>query len=307
MRFVLMAILCVGAAAQEPVTTLKIGTRLVAVNAVVLDEHGQQVRDLTKADFVLKQDGKPVELRYFSEDMDLPLTLGLLVDTSGSQKTFLEDEIRASDLFFHEMLRRPTDRALLVQFDTAVLLRQPMTASAETLENRLHSLDMPRGANMDATRNGTQLYDAIERTSERWLGREPGRRAMVLLTDGVDTTSGATLTQAIAAAQKADVAVYSVLYSAVGEFGYASSNREWAHGREVLNDISSATGGRVFLVTSKIRLQDIFEEIESDMRLQYQLGYSPPESKAGQYHKIELKVAGKKMTVHARKGYYTPE
>ncbi len=307
-RLMLLALCCASAFAQEPVTTLKIGTRLVAVNAVVLDASGQQVRDLTKADFILKQDGKPVDIRYFSEDMDLPLTLGLLVDTSGSQKQFLEDEIRASDLFFHEMLRRPTDRALLVQFDTDVLLRQPMTASATTLENTLRYLDMPRGTDMDATRNGTELYDAIVKTSDTWLGREPGRRAMVLLTDGNDTTSRATLDQAVTAAQKADVAVYSVLYSAVGEFGNVSTNREWAHGRTVLDAISNATGGRVFMVTSKMRLTDIFETIEADMRLQYQMGYTPPVgSKPGEYHKIELKATGRKMTVHARKGYYTPE
>jgi Ca-activated chloride channel family protein len=315
MRLVLMlAASCVPLFAQhlfaqdeQPVTTLKIGTRIVAVNAVVLDANGQQVRDMNKEDFELKQDGKPIEIRYFSEDSDLPLTLGLLVDTSGSQKTFIEDEIRASDLFFHAMLRRPTDRALLVQFDTEVLLRQSMTSSATALENTLRYLDMPRGPTMDSTRNGTQLYDAIVKTSTTWLGREPGRRAMVLLTDGVDTTSRATLEQAITAAQKADVAVYSVQYSAVGEFGRSTQNREWAQGLKVLQDISSATGGRVFMVTTTMKLRDIFEEIERDMRLQYQMGYTPPESKPGEYHKIELKVAGKKMTIHARKGYYTPE
>ena len=309
MRLVVMLLACCAPllAQDQPVTTLKIGTRIVAVNAVVLDANGQQVRDLTKEDFELKQDGKPIDIRYFSEESDLPLTLGLLVDTSGSQKTFLEDEIKASDLFFPAMLRRPTDRALLVQFDTEVLLRQSMTPSANALENSLRYLDMPRGPTMDATRNGTLLYDAIVKTSTAWLGREPGRRAMVLLTDGVDTTSRATLEQAVTAAQKADVAVYSVQYSAVGEFGRSTLNREWAQGLKVLQEISSATGGRVFMVTTTMKLRDIFEEIERDMRLQYQIGYTPPESKPGEYHKIELKASGRKMTVHARKGYYTPE
>jgi Ca-activated chloride channel family protein len=199
-QVVLAAVLAASAAAQQPgqpVTTLKLSTRVVAVNAVVLDAQGQQVRDLAKDDFQLKQDGKPVEIRYFSEDQDLPLTLGLLVDTSGSQTTFLEDEIHASKVFFEEMLRRPTDRALLVQFDTEVLLRQPMTAAANALEGSLMYLDMPRGASMNATRNGTLLYDAIVTTSDTWLGREPGRRAMILLTDGGDNGSKASLEQAI--------------------------------------------------------------------------------------------------------------
>ena len=289
----------------QPMTTLKLASRVVAVNAVVLDGQGQPVRELAKEAFQLKQDGKPVEIRYFSEDQDLPLTLGLLVDTSGSQVTFLEDEIRASKLFFEAMLRRPTDRALLVQFDTETLLRQPMTAAAQTLENSLMYLDMPRGASMNATRNGTLLYDSIVRTSDTWLGREPGRRAMILLTDGGDNGSAASLDQAVAAAQRADVVVYSILYSAFAEFGHTKP--EWARGMNALTNISTATGGRVFTVTSTLRLRDIYEEIERDMRLQYQIGYVPPESKPGQYHKIELKVEGRKMSVHARKGYYSPE
>ena len=120
---------------------------------------------------------------------------------------------------------------------------------------------------MDATRNGTLLYDAIVKTSYTWLGREPGRRAMVLLTDGVDVGSNAALAQAITAAQKADVVVYSVLYSAVGEFGRSARNPEWARGNGVLQEISSATGGRVFTVTSAMTLRDIYESIEADMRL----------------------------------------
>ena len=294
-------------AQDQPVTTLKLNTRIVAVNAVVLDAQGRQVRDLARQDFQLKQDGKPVDIRYFSEDQDLPLTLGLLVDTSGSQKTFLEDEIHASNLFFQEMLRRTTDRALLVQFDTEVLLRQPITAAAETLENSLRFLDMPRTASMDATRNGTLLYDAIAKTSDSWLGREPGRRAMVLLTDGGDNGSKTTLEQAIAAAQKADVVVYSIFYSSVQQFGRSAQNPDWARGQNILNQISSATGGRVFTVSTDLRLRDIYDAIEADMRLQYQIGYTPPDSRPGEYHKIELKADGKKMIVHARKGYYTPE
>jgi Ca-activated chloride channel homolog len=290
---------------DQPMATLKLGARVVAVNAVVLDERGQPVRELAKEAFQLKQDGKRVEIRYFSEDQDLPLTLGLLVDTSGSQVEFIEDEIHASKVFFEQMLRRPTDRALLVQFDTETLLRQPMTAAAQTLENSLMNLDMPRGASMNATRNGTLLFDSIVKTSDQWLGREPGRRAMILLTDGGDNGSNASLEQAIAAAQRADVVVYSILYSAFAEFG--KNRPEWAKGMNALTNISTATGGRVFTVTETMRLRDIYSEIEKDMRLQYQIGYTPPESKPGQYHKIELKVDGKKMSVHARKGYYAPQ
>ncbi len=296
--------------AQEPLPTLKLSTRVVAVAAVVLDSSGAPVRGLTRQDFVLKQDGKEQEIRYFSEDTDLPLTLALMVDTSGSQQAFLEDETRASEVFFKAMLRRPADRAVLVQFDTIIQQPVGMTSSVQTLENALSYLTLPHGASMAAGRGGTRLYDAIDAASKAVLGRERGRRAMVILTDGVDVGSRTTLEQAITSAQKADVVVYSVLYSMEegSQFPRMGPARGLPVGSTVLKEISAATGGRVFDVSKSMPLATIYEMIEEDMRLQYQIGYTPPEAKPGSYHKIELKVVGgKKMSVRARRGFYTPE
>ena len=296
---------------QEPLATLKIATRVVAVAAVVVDQSGAPVRGLDKDEFVLKQDGKPQPIRYFSEDTDLPLTLALLVDTSGSEKAYLEEEVMASEKFFRAMLRRPADRAALFQFDALVREVRPMTASLQTLENSLGYLTLPHGPTMDAGRGGTRLYDAIQAAALVSLGKERGRRAMVILTDGEDVGSSTTKEQAIAAAQKADSVVYSVMIGDPEQSAPAAFARTGRmRGSDVMREISGATGGRVFTVSRQNRLAEIYEQIEEDMRLQYQIGYTPPESKPGSYHKIELKVQadkGQKLSVQARKGFYTPQ
>lgn len=295
--------------AQEPVTTLKLTTRVVSVSAVVLDSHGLPVRDLPKDAFALKQDGKPQEIRYFSEDSDLPLTLSLLVDTSGSEKAYLQEEILDSDTFFKAMMRRPTDRAALYQFDIEARKVQGLTSSSQTLINSLNFLTLPRGATMDATRGGTRLYDAVAAAAQASEGRDRGRRALVLLTDGEDVGSRATLDQAIAAAQRADVVVYAVLIGGPESSRLHTPAAPLARGSDVLRDISSATGGRLFTLSKDTTLKDAYELIEEDLRLQYQIGYTPPEAKSGSYHKLELRVqspAGK-VTVQARRGFYTPQ
>ena len=307
---------------EGPVTTLKLTTNLVAVQAVVLDNRGEPVRGLSKDDFALRQDGKPQEIRYFSQDSTLPLTLALMVDTSSSQRVFLEDEVRASERFFRVMLTRPSDRALLVQFDTGVFERQPLTPQVQTLENALNFLTLPHPPDPNA-RGGTLLYDAVIATAGKFLSAERGRRALVLLTDGEDNGSRATLEQAIAAAQRADVVVYSILFSAA-ESGYGpprtgylsghpppSSQHGYGHefdpltGREALTKLSEATGGHVFTIGPKFPLDLAYVQIADAMRLEYQIGYTPPESKPGEYHKIELKTDQKHVNVQARQGYYS--
>lgn len=299
-------------APQEPIQTLKISTRIVSVSAVVLDNRGEPVKGLTKDDFTLKEDGSPQEIRYFSQDSDLPLTLALMVDTSTSQKMFIEDETEASEKFFRVMLTRPTDRAALVQFDYNVLQLQGMTNQAQTLKNSLGFLSMPHPGPGGAPRGGggTLLYDAIVATSQIELGKERGRRAMVILTDGEDHGSRYDLKAAIAAAQRADIVVYSIYYSAEGFMSGISQRRPAPgspDGHQILKEISSATGGHVFTVTQKMPLDLIYTQIADDMRLQYQIGYTPPDSKPGSYHKIELKPTAKHLTVQARVGYYTPQ
>ena len=301
---------------DAPLTTLKLQTKLVGVSAVVLDKDNEPVKGLSREDFTLKQDGKEQEIRYFSQDSELPLTLALLVDTSGSQRAYIQDEIDASEKFFKVMLTRPNDKAVLVQFDTNVLQLQKMTDNPKALINALRYLSMPHDAGYGNGHGGTLLYDGILAASQVVLTKERGRHAMVILTDGEDNGSRFTLQQALAAAQRADTVIYSVLYSQKEDSFYSGGNGGGGHGgrggdqpsgRDVLRQLSTATGGQVFTVTPKTPLDLVYTQIADDMRLQYQIGYTPPDSPPGTYHRIELKSKVKHVSVRARQGYYSPK
>jgi Ca-activated chloride channel family protein len=281
--------------AVPPTATLKVASRIVAVSAIARDKSGQPVPNLTRDDFLLKQDGKPQPLTYFSQGSSLPLTLALMVDTSGSQRAYIPFEIAAGRAFFPAMLTRPDDRAVLVQFDTTILQLVKMTGSVITLEHGLAYLTQSHAGYGTPGRGGTLLFDAVVAVSHLELGNQFGRRAMVLLTDGGDNGSHFSQKDAIREAQRADIMIYTVYYSNGG-------------GDEgVLKDLSRQTGGREFTVGPASTLQQIYTSIAADLRLQYELGYRPPDSRPNKYHKIDLKAANKALTIQARDGYFTPK
>ena len=296
----------VGADAQAPVTTLRITTRTVEVSAVVRNKTGEPQDALTKNDFELKVDGKPQPIRYFSVANDLPLTLALLVDVTGSPRTFIGDEWRASDVFFESMLTRPQDRAMLVEIDARVRQMMPLTNSAGKLHLALTQL----GSDAEDAR-ATRLNDAVYAVAKDFLAKEPGRKAILLLTDGGDNGSHATLAQAIEQAQRANVPVYAIEYSAwagfnsptpsLGSLAAGSVNG----GRELLNKLSGASGGHVYTVERGMTLQKIYAAIRNDLQTQYQVGYTPPpDLQPNSFHKLELRTTDKKLTVQARTGFY---
>jgi Ca-activated chloride channel family protein len=290
--------------AQQPVTTLKVVTGLVAISAVVKTKDGQAQEGLTKDDFVLKQDGKEVPIHYFSRGSEVPLSFALMVDTSGSQETFIGDESLASDVFFETMLGRQEDRAMLVQFDKTVLQLKSMTNSASGLHFALS-----RMSQRAAAKGGTLLYDAVYVVAKDALAKETGRKAMVILSDGGDVGSRRSLAEAIEQAQRADVQVYSIQYSMFKGLSGGNTGRAPAAdpGLEALQKLSESTGGHVFTVSRSKSLRDIFAQIADDLRLQYELGYNPPpDTQANSYHKLELKAKDKKLTVQARKGFFQP-
>jgi Ca-activated chloride channel family protein len=279
--------------------TLKIQSNLVAVSAIVRDAAGKPVSGLTRADFLLKQDGKPQPITYFSQaslqGSSLPLTVALMVDTSGSQRNYITDEIVAGRAFFPAMLTRPADRAVLVQFDSSVLQLVKLTTNPTTLEHGLNYLYQSHDDIGPPGRGGTLLFDAICAVSKIELGNQMGRRAMVILTDGGDNGSRFSAKDAIRAAQGADIMIYSVYYSNGGG------------NLDVLNDLSKVTGGRVFTVSPTSSLQQIYADIAADLRLEYQIGYAPPDLRPNRYHKIDLRTADNKLIVQAREGYFTPK
>jgi Ca-activated chloride channel family protein len=269
---------------------------------------GEPVSGLTSADFTLKEDGRPQEISFFSQATGLPLTLALMIDTSGSQIRLIGDEVAASRAFFPAVLTRPGDRAVLVKFDSTVTQLAAMTHSVATLQKQLGLLSpspaqtgraVPSADSPRISIGGmTLLYDAICAVAKTELTDQLGLRAMVILTDGGDVGSDSTVQDAIDAARKDDIVVYSLYYST----GDPDENPS------VLKLISRFTGGRFFKVDSRTNLQQIYTEIANEMRLQYEIGYEPPASEPGKHHKMELTAKTKSLRVlQARRGYDTPK
>jgi VWFA-related protein len=212
-----------------PATTIAVDVKVVTLPVTVRDKHGKIVRDLTKDDFTLQEDGRAQTIKYFSQDTNLPLTLGLLVDTSRSQETVLDAERNASRSFLEQMLVQPKDRAFIIHFDRQVELLQDLTASREKLQaaldllktssDRDHSNDpndpsnSPSGSGSDSHHAGTQLYDAVFLASNELMKKQPGRKAYVILSDGVDRGSKTYLESAIESAQRADTVIYCIYFA----------------------------------------------------------------------------------------------
>src|SRR5208282_4002350 len=187
--------------AQEPAATVAVDVKVVTLPVTVRDKHGKIVRDLTKDDFTLQEDGRPQTVKYFSQETNLPLTLGLLVDTSRSQDKVLDAERNASRSFLDQMLVQPKDKAFLIHFDREVELLQDLTSSHEKLQSALELLktssDRERSNDPNDPSNspsgsgshhggGTELYDAVYLASNELMKKQPGRKAFVILSDGVD-------------------------------------------------------------------------------------------------------------------------
>src|ERR1700726_4784193 len=224
--------------AQDSAATIAVDVKVVTLPVTVRDKHGKIVRDLTKDDFTLQEDGRPQTIRYFSQEANLPLTLGLLVDTSRSQTNVLDAERNASRSFLDQMLVQEKDKAFLIHFDREVELLQDLTSSREKLQAALELLKTPsdRGSSNDPRSNdpnrspdsrsgdsrsgsgshhggGTQLYDAVFLASNELMKKQRGRKALVILSDGVDRGSKTYLEGAIESAQRADTVVYSIYFA----------------------------------------------------------------------------------------------
>jgi VWFA-related protein len=303
-------------------TTFTTDVRVVNLFATVRDQQGQIRHDLTKEDFKLEEDGKVQTIRYFSQQTNLPLVLGLLVDTSASMLRVLDRERETSKKFFKQVLREE-DKAFLVHFDRDVELWQDLTSSRKKLDSGLGRLDSQTWfRNQMAGSSGapgrhrasTALYDALLISSRQVLKKQPGRKAIILLSDGMDSGSQASLENAIEAAQRADTLVYSIrIYFEEPDSvvtGGPNSKRQKAlvQGKEVLQRISRETGGSFFEVSAKTPLEQIYEEIEGELRNQYSLGFTPDEASAtAGFHKIVLSTNHDGLAVQARNGYYVDQ
>src|SRR5690349_5955235 len=262
--------------------TIKVDVDVVNVLASVRDKRGVLVPNLEKQDFTILEDGKPQPIKYFTKETDLSLTIGLLVDVSGSQRNLIEVERSAASQFFSQVLRKK-DEAFLISFGEEAELLQDYTNSPRLLTQGLNQLRPSSGVQglhpgpvpTIGQPRGTVLYDAVYLAANEKLKSEVGRKVIVIITDGVDQGSRLTMNQAIEAAQKADAVIYSVYYYDPGAYGGFGMVRFGGGGEGVLKKMSDETGGHVYKVDRKNPLDHVFKELQDEMRSQYSIGYIP--------------------------------
>src|ERR1700676_4964529 len=315
---------------------ISVDVKTVSVPVTVRDKHGKIISNLTKEDFAVEEDGRPQTVNYFARENDLPLRLGLLVDTSLSQRRVLEEERSASYSFLDHLLRENKDLAFVIHFDREVELLEDFTGSRPKLQAALQSLQTPQmdansrgggqsggggqggqggggigGGGIGGGRRGgggggrgsghggggTLLYDAVYLAGDDLMSKQQRRKALIILSDGVDHGSKEGMMTAIETAQRADTVVYSILFKddegfgnrgsiSMGAFGTGrrggggGPQEARVDGKKILEQISKETGGRMFEVSKKETVEKIYAQIEEELRNQYSLGYTPEDRKS---------------------------
>jgi VWFA-related protein len=308
---------------EQDSSVIRVDVDLVNILFTVRKKHGGAlVPDLAESDFSLSEEGKAQKISRFTRETNLPLTIGLLVDVSASQMNLIEVEREAASSFFANVIREK-DEAFLISFGRETELLQDLTGSARVLRSSLRDLKGDGGSMGGApipntnpgtiptsgSPKGTLLYDAVYLAANEKLKSEVGRKAIILITDGEDQGSFYKRDQAIEAAQRSDAIIYSIyyvdqwFYRQGGMFGPSFGGG--GGGESELRKMSEETGGRVFTVDKKHTLQQVFQEIQDEMRSQYTIGYtSTNPTRDGKFRRIEIKTKDKENIVQARKGYY---
>jgi VWFA-related protein len=270
--------------------------RVDEVNVVftVTDKRGHFVKDLTQSDFRVYDDNKPAEsVRSFRRETDLPLRVGLLIDASNSVRDRFKFEQEAAIEFLAQIIRRTSDKAFVIGFDTTPEVTQDMTDDTDALSHGVHLL-RPGG--------GTAMYDAIYYASRDKLMQDKSigatRRAIILLSDGDDNQSRVSREEAVEMAQRAEVIIYAISTNTSGQK---------TRGDKILEHFADETGGKAFFPFKIQDVSDAFSQIQDELRSQYDVAYKPADfAPNGKYHKIEILADNKKYKVRARKGYYAP-
>lgn len=299
--------------ADQNAETLKVNVNVVQLFFNVKDKHGALIPNLTKDDFAISEDGKPQTIKYFAAESNLPLTIGMMIDASGSQRNVIDMEKEVGGVFLKQVLT-DKDEAYVMSFDITVDLLQDFTRDTHRLQAALNKAKINvdytsggipgMGGGPIPTQNapGTLLYDAVYLSAHDMLAKEVGRKAMILLTDGQDEGSRLKLRDAIEAAQKADAIVYVLLCADRG--GYFSAGMSYT-GEGEMRKLTEQTGGRVINVGNKFdKLKEAFDQIAAELRSQYNVGYVPTNLKLdGTYRKLEIKNK-QNYKIQARAGYY---
>jgi VWFA-related protein len=302
---------------QQPVATLKVNVNLVSLYFTVHDKHGALIPHLTKDDFTILEDKTPQKIKNFAAETDQPLTLGILLDTSGSQQNVLPLEQQAGAAFLSRVLRSK-DEAFLISFDVNVDLLSDYTNNAHALAHAMDKAEINVGTGgggipgagqgpmpTSGTPRGTLLYDAVYLATHDKLTQETGRKAIIILSDGEDQGSMEKLQGAVEAAQKANTIVYVLLIADRGFYGRGVYTMGYT-GDQAMRKLAEDTGGRVIEVGNNgKKLEGAFAQIEEELRTQYVASYTPTNDKLdGSYRKIDVECKGDGLKVQSRKGYY---
>ena len=299
---------------DQSAATLKVNVNVVQLFFNVKDKKGALIPNLTKDQFQILEDGKPQTIKYFAAESNLPLTLGILIDSSGSQARVLEMEKQVGGEFLSQILR-DKDLAFVIDFDVNVDLLQDFTSSVHALKVALNSarINTAGGSGTgipglgggtvptQGAPRGTLLYDAVYLAAHDELAQQVGRKAMILLTDGEDEGSQLKIKDAIEAAQKSDSIVYVLLCADRGFYGFGGYS-----GESEMRKLTQETGGRVIDVGNKFeKLKEGFNQISNELRSQYNIGYTPINAKLdGTFRKVEIHTNDKDYKIQARSGYY---
>jgi VWFA-related protein len=292
---------------QDQTPVFRKNVNVVNLFFTVKGKHGTLVPGLTRDEFEVFEDGKPQTIKYFSAESNQPLTLGILVDSSGSMQNMLPEEKIVAGDFLRQVIT-DKDLAFIISFDISVDLLQDLTSDVHMLRQGLERARINVGGGSSGVPGigqgpipvsrpkGTLLYDGVYLAADEVLSKQVGRKAMIVLTDGVDQGSRMPLRDAIEAAQKSDAICYVLLIS----------DPHWGSDSHEMNQMTEQTGGRLITVNNPDKLSKAFKEISDELRSQYNIGYTPTNDKHdGSFRKVEVK-SKQGYKIQARKGYYAP-
>lgn len=292
---------------QLPQTgTTRIQVKLVRLYVTVRDKHGAIIQGLGQNDFHVYEDGVEQKIAFFSKDMTDPITLAMMIDTSGSQQNLLESEKQTADRFVRDILKKG-DLAMAVSFDAEVHMLADFSDDQELLQQAIEKAEIFVPSGMGPTNQptpSTVLYDAIYRVCNEKMPEEAGRKALIILTDAEDEGSTETEKDAILAAQNANAVVHFLL---IAERAVYFMSGQMYTGGAVAHEMANQTGGRVISIRNNNDLDKAFDEISQELRSQYIVAYYPSNTKAdGTFRKIKVETTDKDLRTLTRAGYYAP-
>ncbi len=290
----------------QRVPVIQVETHLIDTTISVHDAEGGIVTGLTKGDFTVVEDGVPQKIRFFAHDNQLPLSIGLIIDASGSQEKFVKEHEEDIETFLHQILE-PTDQAFAICFGNHLRLVSDLTSSAPAIMDGIRTFDkgntnFPELGPKEVRELGTAFYDAVfYGVSEKLASIHQRRKVLVVFSDGEENSSEHDLLDAIEAAQNADVLIYAIRYT---ELKHGKMDARDRYGMRALDHLTTQTGGKSFDYHAT-NLKQTFAEIAGDLRFLYELAYqSTNPTRDGTYRKVVIQTTRPGLSVRARTGYY---